>query len=405
MKRRYKTKKRRAPRRKSHKRRVVKRRSTKRIRRRRSATKGRSGSFKKDNGLMQWTESKSKLTLGSKRNFISKVVRANLQKNIWRFSGINVFENSSVPPLNQINAEVGGGAYWLHHQNGAGAIGTQTLYLPLHLFDITCTPNIVNGSIKDPNPMWQCCVTATNQVLWDNAATVDDPTSTFPVTGAWQAENLAGAAIASTLSVPNRKTFMESVAIKMLLYGARTLPTKFTIDFIQLKQDWLHPEFMNNNTLGVSSTTGVNYRDEACAFWEYLAKEYCGHPINFQNPTFRKYYKVLKSQSVMLQPQLTVSTDVSYAHHQSVDIFIPINKIMNLDWNEAKGFLPQSTIDDPGTYMQNLGSVSTFVEPRKRIYMMIRGSNYYRTQNSATETLGLVPSYDVAIRQSLINIT
>lgn len=327
-------------------------------------------------------------------NYITKLVKANVQKSIWRWSGISYYNNLTVPPLNQITTETGGGAYWLH--NKVDSIGNR--FVPVHLYDLTAYPNTIAGGFSNVNPTYQLTFSSSNNPAFYGLVNQDREGTTAD--GKWQQESMPDIFGSNSSLLPQRRTLLENINLKMLAYGAKGNACNYQIDFVQFTDEIVDPLFISVN--------GVVGRDleAARAFWQQICKPFCSHPISDQSPMYKtqKFMKTLKSYKFTMQGVNTDEANALIPHQKNIKLYMPLNRILKYDWRETDTTALGDLVD-PGAYTQNLGRTTNWVEPKARIYMMIRAFNHVQVAYTpGVSTIDITPSYDINIHSSLQNI-
>lgn len=339
--------------------------------------------------------------LGTKKNFISKVVNANLQKGVIRFQAVNPYMNRTLTARNN-SSRIVGGALSLRNVGGSLAL---PLYCPLHLIDITSQNNVQNTGSVTTNPLWELYFTTIGSIsqgaFFQNI--VGDTFASRGVATAWQDENLATGAALATVTLPNRRTYLDSVDLKMYCYGAAWYPVTYTISIVQLKEDWLHPSLIGQGSI-------ENVTSQRLNFWMEIIKPNIAHPIASETFMNQRPLKVLKSHSFTIEPVTAGSEllpDIDAAGQSDmpraklVEMKIPINKMMQYDWCEQ---LTDNSAADPVGFAVNKGQTITLVRPRDRIYIMVTASN--RTNNTVNAVNATYePSYDLVVKKNYTNIT
>jgi hypothetical protein len=318
--------------------------SNKRRRTANTRSVGGGGSAKDQGSGAELQTSSYKLQLGTSKHLLSKLVYGNVQKVYNRWQSINPFMNVTALPSNAIGGyPKGGGGYAL--LNAIDANGR--LNCPLHLFDITSTNNVVEGSFVGYNPSWQMTfpnyssVTPVGgpdaYVLFNNMTQGTVYSSTQ-----WDPESI-GRGITRVSSVPGKRCLLKYVNVRMLCYGMTNMATKFEIDVIQLKEDYLHPDidallpYLNQ------------YQLSATDFWQTMVKKQVTHPINNMTPKFNSQVRYLKRISFILQPRLTNESDALIGHSRQVNLYIPMNRVCTYDWTNQQ---PDPGIESVNSYQR-----------------------------------------------------
>jgi len=376
--------------RKSSRKSYGRRRSTRRSSTRRRSTK--TLGLKSDPGSgAQFTKKGIRVRVGTRKNYLSKLVRSNEQKSVFRFSAVNPYMNTSIASRN-FSPKLNGGAYALMNY---ADIGNDYYLAPLHLYDITSCNNYTNDGFQVYNPSWEwLSQRVSGRVVFQQM--LCDAASGVSTTGQWRPENIANNITGSVATTPFRRTMLDSVDVKMLCYGAVQVATTFTIDFIQLKQDYLHPDFLFSNTLTNDVGGDPDWLAQSINFWNFWAKSCTSNPISSEYNAYRSMYKIIKTHKFTLQPKLLNESNTSNnGHAHEVDISVPIYRTMKYDWNNS---IIDPAINEPSSYQLNSSPTMCTVKPRDRIYMMIRATN--PTTVIAPGLLNSnIPSYDLILRK------
>lgn len=346
---------------------------------------------------------KEHVTIGRRKKLHLKGVARKMiigaeNTQILRFGGLQPFMNVTYAPANAKKTEVGGGAYWL--QNFFN--GVSGLYQPCHVYDITSLANVINGTYSAASPGWVMKFVTTNPgtvpisaVLFDNLYGNYGSGTSLNSSSTWQAEDTAAGANAPG-SQPLRRCLQDWTQAKLLCYGAAKQATNFVIEFIQLKEDWLHPEFCSINTTQIAA----DYLNAQIAFWEHYVKSSVSHPIATSSPLKRNMFKVLKTIRFTLNPRLSTETDANVGHCKQINVFYHMNRLCKYDWAE-NGI--EANINLASAYAQNAGALQNVVHPRARIYMTIRATNTNYVNNVAPST-DYTPSYDIVLRKKFTTL-
>lgn len=326
----------------------------------------------------------------SKRAQLLKTVAGNTTFEVDRFGAINNYLNIVDAPVNQLNAEVGCGAYWLH--NYYKSVGSQQ-YVPCHIFDLTGKYNLVDNVPTAP-------VVAYNMSFTESSSTTDQAWNpmvgrygiTLPTTTStsWFLENNA----TGTAKYALDKAYLQNVTVRMMCYGAAQFPTQYSIDLVQFQEDWLTP----------GETSSGIHQKERIAMMEALIKNYLAHPIAKEYRGTKPKMKILKSIRFVLQPKLTIeavgtgagTTYNTIGHHKQVTFTMPINRLISYNW-EKQGV--GANMQAPDTSFQQIAQYKEVALPRSRIFLMVRATNTVQSSN-VTPTCVNTPSYDLMIRRN-----
>lgn len=367
----------------------------------RQSTKSKSGL---DNGLTELTRQNYSTKMGSKKNYIRKLVNANVQTAYFRWSAMQPFNNSGAVPINTSysnTTEICSGAYVLNNYTS----NNFTVY-PFHLYEINSSPNICGGSAVYPNPMFEMSITSNASVpsvAWDNSNYSQSTAGVSNVTG-WVPENTASST-SGTVNFPNREGLLDWTSIRLLCYGTLGTPVIYKLELFQLREDYLHPAF---GSASMPETAGNDLRNNNVAFWQEQAYKSFNHPLNTQTPKFERFKKVIATKSFTIQPQLTISEDSTTPHMHLINWFIPMSRKCKFDWDDniANTFSNELAT---GSFQQDQGAVSTSVELKARIYLSIQATSCthygYGASTSGIPAVGYLPSYDILLRNKWKFIT
>lgn len=322
----------------------------------------------------------------SKRYNVSKLVRSSEQKIVNVFRGLSPFLNTTNGPLNGISTEVGAGAYWLHNYTS-----NASTTLPVHIYDITSTNNVVSGTVAPYNPSFQ--LNSSNSIYNFSKMACQNSNGSTITTG-WVAENVPGLQTGG-LNYPNKRGLLESINVKMYCYGANSNATQWDVSLIQLKDQTLSPHELN---LGLVSLTGREQTNKD-SFWQYMSSKQASHPIDNLDPMNRKQFKVLKSFNFVLQPRLTNEVE-TMPHQKELSLWIPMNRICRYDWSDTTKVSSFAA----GQFQSSVALVDNVVHPRARIYLIVRATNCTPVTSPAVETFQSTPSYDLILRQKQVII-
>lgn len=247
---------------------------------------------------------------------------------------------------------------------------TGPFHIPLHVWELTSAPNVVNGTATYP-------VIFSRPVLSDptSSATLSwsSLNSSVGVTSGQLAVETSDAATTNSSTFPLGSSTLEWVQAKMMFYAPLQTPCRYQIDIVQIKDTRLIPGETNQF---------------ATAFYQAMAKRFVSTPLEPGNAKYQKYLKVLKTMTFILNPK--ESTESVNTIFREVNLFLRLNRRCTYDWgeNDLMNMLTQDVQTNTGQNIQ------TQVHPRARIFMIIRA----QARNSTAFSTNLMPSYDVVVR-------
>lgn len=290
-----------------------------------------------------------------------------LEPQWFRVQGITQFDTSS-------------GFYALStRRNTTPAPNIQ--YLPVHVWDLTCLPQ---GANQAPVgfALFQQGVT-TNGTFQLNQT---DPTGAVVANNNLQNEN-----ITNTFTQPWRKSLHDFTHIKLNLYGVRNRATKFMVQIIQLTDEYA--DFI----------TGAQANVEKAKVYDYLARPFMYNNLNIGDPQTKVDIKVIKQFTTIID---SITLDQVGAANaipkiQTVNWFIKHNRMRLYDWRRND----TPDLNNNAAYDIEQTNVEQRVDPKKRIYMVIRAMSPTNSQvagitpTSVAPDVNTEPSYDCVIRQ------
>lgn len=244
---------------------------------------------------------------------------------------------------------------------------TGVLTAPMHLWDLTAAPNVVNGTVTLPVIQWVPTwgtPAAGASFIWQNS-------QNFTVENSDQAATI-------TSQYPNGSDTLNWIQAKMLFYCPTTLPCRYQIDVVQFKDTRLVPD----------SVTGTN--QFASAFYQAMLKRFMYSPLETGNSRYQKYLKVLHTQTFILNPK--ESTEAVNTIFREVNIFMRLNRRCTYDWSDQNNM----ALTGAGGQTNTDVAVKTTVHPRARIFLMIRA----QSPNASAFLSTIHPSYDIVLRTS-----
>jgi hypothetical protein len=320
-----------------------------------------------------------------------------------------------------------GAANGFYYINQVQASSGNALYLPLYLFDLDATPNVVvAGTYSVPYVAYQLNATselpaASMVFAIANGTDVSGVgTTSNQAANTWVLENSMGI-INNSLEIPNRSAYQEWYDIKLRLYGALTRAVRYQVELITLHEPYYAPDF--NVQVGEAGNSDAKYMAEHNVFWQSMVKPFVSSPINTQ--TGSKYPKRLGYRTIktiyngIIQPKLTTEPyfnastfpqtgGVEVPHIVNVHHFHRLERKVRYDWQDL-GVINMTTnattwLNAMG-FQQSQGYTHTVPHFRTRQYLMVRATSPVLNVGSFPRINTKVdPSFDINIRKKFVSL-
>lgn len=157
-----------------------------------------------------------------------------------------------------------------------------------------------------------------------------------------------------------KKVYLKWIDVRLNLYGARKRTTKFDVMFVQ---------FTNPRaTIFPGVDVGASEARDLAAYLE--------RPLIYSNLQTGEYHgekiKVIRRYSYTVQPTTSIDLNTTTGKIHEAKIFVPMNKAMNLDWQNPNNYA-HASVSDGMDYTQHLGPANNQSGPvyRSRVYMII----------------------------------
>lgn len=325
----------------------------------------------------------SKLTTSYRRNKrISKIGK--LSKMNKLISNFTILRYQGYNPYSNVAAK---GWYTLDWNDTYvatdPAVGTYQ-HMPVHLFDLTSATNYSNGTnfIAAPHHRLNQKTNGSLPFFFENLEGID------PVGGPtknWHREKTSNSYGAEVDYLGDR-SILDWIDVRLLLRGRKNLKTRFHIDMIQLDEK-VNPYF----NVGFSDVH--NGSATFNTFWEAIATQYTRSPLNVASARvgdFKKHMKVFRSWTYEINADSSDDLDPnSVVKH--VKIFERMNRMCNWNWRPVDD--PEQ-INNSADYPVEYASRYSHVDPKARIFLMIRADANYNNGASLNDTA----SYDMVFR-------
>lgn len=280
---------------------------------------------------------------------------------------------------------------------GTPPLSGATQNLPLYLFDLSCVPQ--NGSAPNQLQMVGARMLAQstgsgNNVDYKFTTVLSQAGSGAAISGnlttnQWLLDN-SGAVV----NGPGRADILKWLDIRLICIGGALVPTTFEISIISLNNDWLHPAWASQT----NSSQGDNYQWGVArnAFWENEVNRFISSPITVINPQKSRGCTRHYVTKFTIQPKDT-SSSMTEPAHKIFKLFQHLNRVQRYDWAQPS-VVASSTANTQfvaGEYpLNSAANNGTDVEPRKRLYLMIKATNQYPAGDNS-----VAPSFDLVMRK------
>jgi len=292
---------------------------------------------------------------------------------------------------NGVKAFSGNGNYWMQNKTAL-----PDRLLPWYMMDLTAVNNWSGTGAGSENlaiPFLQLRQTvATGNMFFKNVTGfAADGTTATPYYATEKAPLLAAAGTTSAAIAPFGRSMIQSASISANLWGCTAKATKYMVQVVQIKDDDLVPNHSLAGGVAGDVSLATPKRND---FYQNMIKSWTFNPIATTGGLQSRKYKVLKTQTITIEPNPTTDGD---ADPQCVvyKAFLKLNKICK--YEETSAYLTTDTdTNDQADYALNVGAqITNQVNPKNRIYLVIRATNYGA---DAGDTNVNTPSFDLSVR-------
>lgn len=291
--------------------------------------------------------------------------------------------------------------YRFNSSDTLGDTDTKYMVYPCHTFDITSCINTSGIGITQYAPGLglsrpRVSDTSLQNLGFYNIIPAQSSGGVTQSNGHWQIETTSAPNI-SGACCPGAKSIMQWADIRLILYGRASNYTKYVVELVQFDHDHC-PDAVRLSRVASQSRNCEEFN-------EYLVKPFISNPILTNNTALRKYMKVLYHKEVNIQPK-----DGDFNNPQpnakELRIFKWMNRLCRYNWDNIDG--ATNIPNEDMSWRLTQGTYRNTVEPKARIYLMIRAQTTLETTDqavagydayTATNThSNLYPTYDILIR-------
>jgi len=300
-----------------------------------------------------------------------------LETVLYRWNGVKSFDTR--------------GNYWM---SNLVTLGVRAL--PWYMMDLTAVNNYGGDTpaVMPSYPFLQLKQTASTGNMffsvvpgWDQSGVT--ATSSYRLE---KAPVLSASLLQNPETAPFGRSMISHASIQANLWGCKSKSTKYMVQVVRILDDDLVPD----HDLAFAGTEVTKATPKRNDFYQNMIKSWTFNPISTTGGLQARKYKVLKTQTITIDPNPTTDGD---ADPQVVvyKAFLKLNKICK--YEETSNYLRRDIdLNDEADYVINGGpQITTQVSPKARIYLVIRATNY--GIDTATGDLNTVtPSFDLSVR-------
>lgn len=296
-------------------------------------------------------------------------LRHQMEPNFLRFQGLTQYDtNTGYYPL-------------VYHYNSV----TARAALPIHIYNLSALNN-TSASVNSPNGGYELGWAGLNttSALSRRALVSQNPNGSATSALFYSEHTISGTSNVSSC-------WHDWCSVKFNFYGPRKRTTKFTVMFVQFKNELADP-YENADS------------PEAQQFIQCLERPliYSNLQVDAQN-RLRKYCKVLKRYTYTVSCGQTTDIDTTVGKVHEANIFFRANRHYDLRYKaDTTSHLAHSLND--GIDYENEDPVYNMPKPSKRIYMIVMAFQPERSSGTADISDGTTvdpsfqASYDMLIR-------
>lgn len=326
----------------------------------------------------QLTTVSNKINLGkslTRSQMVDKLVNANKQKIVFRFTGVNAYSS-------------GRGYYLLENADNA-LVSPVTRNAPLYAFDLTSCINVSNttATVRRAVPLCSMYQTIANGDV-DFADRVGLRSDGVTTDANLQMDYSSGGGDASASSpndgfaLPLSKDLLKWVSIKLNCYGIKTSATTYKLMLVRFTDRDLIPH------------SSVSANVKRTNLFQSLIKPFVFNPMAHTTSLYAKRMQVLRQMTFTLQDQSSTSLDTD-ANSKVVNMFVRLNRICNYT-ERANNFNNPTDTADQADYTVHVGQQNNeYVQPTSRIFLIIVASNYGKDDPQDAVN---APSFDLTVR-------
>lgn len=310
------------------------------------------------------------------------------------------------------------------------------IQMPVQLFDLTSISSAPEGSVTldglcNFSLFYHNAPAVGNFTEGQYGWRINNSLNYGAATGAtlrhWFTEQAPNGTAPDTRPQITKRCFTPWVDIRMVLYGATTETTRFTVQLVQIKEDMFDPYFMQFEP---TAAKPVQAQQRFNQYWNGVLKPKVFNPIASSGVKPESIFKVLSHKTYVIGPDSSTNFD-TFQPNVVCKKFYNLNRVCNYDW--LKGYTPsgvsnlaitgnqESALGPPtevkintdaeldstrfNQYLRN--DTLPFLHPKAKVYLLVMADCYSKQtctnlttppENGATK----VPCMDIIIRKKVI---
>lgn len=339
-------------------------------RRERRGSRTKKSTLQKSEGTgayNQWTQRYAQAKFG--RLTMRKILNQSVEQSIFVWQKLSRFGT--------------GGTIRMSHCQDNASTPTYT-DLPCICFELNSVPNWVNGAKSNYPPLCGLRKAVNGNYIWYS---IQGQQPVGSLNANWQVEKSSHPDTVAGC-YPQDQSILKWIQLEMELNGCTSQPTKYTIEVCKFNE-----EVTPNVNIGGSQTDG-NYNE----FWDNEMKSYTFSPLSQLVPGYKKKKKyVLRRWNVDLDPTASFENDAR-PHVKTFRVFLRMNTKCTYDWKYATGTGQAPADFEDVDYKQEDNENQNQVDPKARLFLLIRATNYVLNTAPAQITTANTPDMNLRVR-------
>lgn len=306
---------------------------------------------------------------------------------------------------NITNSASGTGAYILNYFLDTAA--AQSSFIPVYLFDLSCAQQqIIDGVQTFGCPASRLRRNGisndyfTEPVLGRNSDDNGDA-------AAWTLERNAGL----TNTKEYEQSLIETVSIKLLLYGARKFPSQVKVQIVSFSEGYTPNAYQSLSVAGPATVSeaepSISGTDEALFDWNAMWMQHVapliGNPIGTRPYATRQLMKVHKSKTYDFQPKESIDLDIT---GDQVAVFFNYKMYKTVDYTRSQTVSDVTVAEEanPNEWsIRDSKELEVHARPEQRMFLMVSAMTSQNTFG-VPSSADIAPSMDICLRRKISSV-